>query len=112
LSLERIYKTLIKIGLSQIESRVYIHLAACGPAKARTIIFNLSIKKQQLYRSLRSLKTKKLVNYNLEFPVTFSAVSFKEALKILIKMKDKQAQQIEEKKDGFLSLWNSITIKD
>jgi HTH-type transcriptional regulator, sugar sensing transcriptional regulator len=112
LSLERIFKALVNLGLSQTETRVYIHLAIKGQAEARSIIYNLKINKQQLYRCLKRLRNKKIVNSNLAFPAMFSAVPFEKALKILINTKNEQAGIIEEKKAGLLTIWDSINAKD
>ena len=76
--------------------------------KAREIIYNLKINKQQLYRSLKRLRNRGIVKSNLGFPATFIADSFEKALKVLIKEKNEQAQIITEKKDALLNLWDSI----
>ena len=112
MSLERIFKALLRLGLSQTDARVYIHLATKGPAKARIISYDLKMNKQQLYRSLKNLKIKNIIKSNLEHPALFIAVPFENALKILIKIKEEQAGKIEEKKDGLLSIWESITEED
>ena len=52
LSLERIIKALVGLGLSQSDAEVYVHLATTGPATARNIMDTLAINKRQLYRSL------------------------------------------------------------
>ena len=39
MSLERIFKALTNLGLSQTDARVYIHLATKGSAKAHKMIF-------------------------------------------------------------------------
>jgi sugar-specific transcriptional regulator TrmB len=112
LSLERIFRTLLDLELSKTDAYVYIHLATKGPAKARIISHNLKINRQQLYRSLRNLRVKKIVDSNLEYPAIFNAVPFEKALKILIKIKEEQAEKIEEKKSGLLSIWESITKEE
>ena len=100
------------LGLSQTDARVYIHLATKGQAEARIIIYNLKINKQQLYRSLKRLRNKKIVSSNLGFPALFSAVPFEKALRILINTKNEQAEVIEERKADLLTIWDSINAKD
>ena len=109
LSLERIFKALLSLGLSQIEAKIYIYLSTKNPMKAKDIICNLKINKQQLYRNLKSLRNKKIVTSSQEFPATFNTVPLEKALKILIKTKFEQAQDIKEKKATLLSHWSSIT---
>ena len=108
MSLERIFEALLSLGLSQTDARVYIYLASKGPMKARDIICNLKINKQQLYRSLKRLRNKGIVSSSKGFPAIFSAELFEKALKVLIKEKNEQAQIITEKKDTLLYLWDSI----
>jgi len=108
LSLERILNIMLSLGLSQTDAKVYIYLASKGPMKARDIICNLKINKQQLYRSLKKMRNKGIVNSSQGFPTIFSTESFEKALKVLIMEKKKQAQHIEEKKVDLLSLWNLI----
>ena len=108
MSQERIFKALLSLGLSQTDARVYIYLASKGPMRARDIIYNLKINKQQLYRSLKRMRNKGIVSSSQGFPAIFSAELFEKALKVLVKEKNEQAQRITEKKDALLSLWNSI----
>ena len=110
--MDRIIEALLKLELSQTDVRVYIHLSTKGPAKAKIIICNLAMNKQQLYRSLKNLRKKGIINSNLEYPATFMAIPFEKALKILIKIKEEQAEKIEEKKDRLVSIWKSIPEDD
>lgn len=102
----------MKLGLSQTDARVYIYLATKGPAKARVMVYNLGINKQQLYRSLKILRNKKIAYSNLTGPSVFIAVPFEKALRILIERKKEQAEDILEKKDELASIWHSINAKD
>jgi sugar-specific transcriptional regulator TrmB len=106
LSLDRIFKALLKLELSKTDAQVYIYLATKGPAKASVISYNLKMNKQQIYRSLKTLKVKKIIKSNLEHPAIFTAVSFEKTLQTLIRIMENNAEKIEEKKNEYLSLWN------
>ena len=58
MSLERIIKALIDLGLSQTDAELYIHLATVGPATARSIINNLTINKGR-YTVIKKLSNKR-----------------------------------------------------
>ena len=58
MSLERIIKALIGLGLSQTDAEVYVHLATAGPATARSIINNLTINKGR-YTVVKKLSNKR-----------------------------------------------------
>lgn len=98
MSLERIFKALVSLGLSQNDARVYVHLATAGPATSRSIISNLTINKRQIYRSLKALQERGIAFENHEHPTEFSAVSFDKALDVLLEVKKEQAKSLEASK--------------
>jgi hypothetical protein len=50
---EWVLKTLVDLGLSQVEAEVYFFLAQAGPVKGRDVTNTLKLYKHQLYRSLK-----------------------------------------------------------
>jgi sugar-specific transcriptional regulator TrmB len=98
LSLERVLKALIGLGLSQIDAEIYVHLATAGPATAKSITSNLTINKRQIYRSLKALQQKGIASGNDEYPAKFSAVSFEQVLNLLLEVKKEQAKSLEASK--------------
>jgi sugar-specific transcriptional regulator TrmB len=109
LSLERIFKALVSLGLSQIEGRVYIFLALNGPEKGKNIVKNLKISKQQIYRSLKHLQDKGIIVSDSENKNSFSALPFEEALKSLIR---KEKEQNEMMQKTLLSTWKTMIKKN
>lgn len=105
MSLERIFKALVKLGLSETDARVYIHLATKEPNKAKNIATSLNINKQQIYHSLKRLQTKEIVKSNNEHPATFTALPFEKALDKLIDAKAEEEQNIEQNKEELLAAW-------
>jgi sugar-specific transcriptional regulator TrmB len=105
LSLERIFKALVSLGLSQIEARVYVLLALKGSEKAVSIVKNLKISKQQIYRSLEHLQDKGIILSDPESKTSFSALPFEEALKLLIR---KEKEQNEMMQRTLLSTWKTM----
>ena len=111
-SQEKVFKTLVDLGLAKIDAKVYVFLAKKGPRKAQDVAGFLRISKQQLYPSLRSLQSKGLVNATLEHPARFSAVPFEKALDLFAKAKMEEAKSIQQNKDKILTDWQSIVIKE
>jgi sugar-specific transcriptional regulator TrmB len=103
MSLERILKALIDLGLSQTEAEIYVHLATAGPATAKSITSNLTFNKRQIYRSLRALQQKGIASGNDEYPAEFYAVSFEQALDLLLEVKKEQAKSLEASKAELIS---------
>jgi sugar-specific transcriptional regulator TrmB len=110
LSEEQMLKTLAGLGLSRLDFQVYIRLAKKGPQKGRDLLKGLGLQKQLLYRSLKALQSKGIVHATLEYPATFSAVSFDKVVDIFIKTKISEAQLIQESKEELLAYWKTIPI--
>ena len=108
MSLERVFKALVSLGLSQTDTRVYIFLALNGPEKAASIVKKLKISKQQIYRSLIHLQDNGLIVANRERKGSYSALPFEEALKSLI-MKEKD--ESIKMQNTLISTWKTVVKK-
>jgi len=69
----------------------------------------LKINKGQVYRILKSLQKKGLVETTLEYPTRFIAVPLEKVIDSFIKSKREEVTQIEETKKDILSDWNKIS---
>ena len=76
-------KAIMGLGLSNIDAQVYIYLALNGPCKARELMDEMELYKNQLYCSLKNLKEKDIVCASNGFPAAFSAIPFDEVLDLL-----------------------------
>jgi sugar-specific transcriptional regulator TrmB len=112
LSLERIYKALVSLGLSEINTRVYMYLALKGPKKAENIIDNLRMSKQQIYRSLKVLQEKGVVFADIENSGVFSALLFEKALYLLIETEKEKTKILQEAKRSLLPDWKTTIRKN
>ena len=108
MSLERVLIALTRLGLSQREAEIYVHLAAKGPQEARNIAENLRLNRQQLDSSLEGLQKRKIVIPTLEYSTRFSALPFEKTMALLMKAKIEEAQKIEQNKEDILSEWHSL----
>jgi sugar-specific transcriptional regulator TrmB len=106
---ETIKNTLKNVGLTEKESQVYIFLAKHGVLKGGEIAKQTKTNKAEIYRILKSLQKKGLVESTLESPVRFTAVSFEKVLDSSIKAKQDEAAQIEKTKEEILAYWKNIS---
>ena len=106
MSLERLIKALIGLGLTRIDAEVYVILAKKGPQTKVDLARALDYITHKISTSLTTLITKGLVTKNDEM---FSALPFEEALELLIELEKKQAQTLHENKDELLASWNKNT---
>jgi sugar-specific transcriptional regulator TrmB len=104
-------KTLVNLGFTETDAQVYVYLATEGPRKASDIAEALRIYKRQLYRRLKGLQSKGIINASSEYPARFSAVLFERVLDLLIQAKKEQQQALQESKEELLSTWRTLTKK-
>ena len=102
MSLERVIKALIGLGLTRLDAEVYVYLAKKGPQKVMDLVKALNFSRKKIYDSLKNLKTKGLVTKDRTM---FSALSLEEALDLLIERKKKLANHIQESKKELLATW-------
>ena len=104
MSLERVIKALIGLGLTTFDAEIYVYLAKKGPNKAITLAGSLNYNKPKIHASLKHLQTRGLVT---KVNIIFSALPFEEALELLIKTKKEQAQALQESKEALLVTWET-----
>jgi sugar-specific transcriptional regulator TrmB len=112
MSQEWVIRTLVGLGLKRTDAKVYLFLAKTGPQKARDITNALKMNKQQLYRSLKSLRSKGIASATTEHPARFSVIPLEKVLDLFVKAKMEEAQSIEQNKDELLFIWQSMTTAD
>lgn len=105
-------KTLVNLGFKQQDARVYVYLAVNGPKRAQDIAKALNTYKLQVYRSLRKLQSKEVVNATSSLPAEFYAVSFEKVLDLFMKAATEQAKAFQASKEELLSTWRSMIEKD
>ncbi len=104
MSLERVIKALVGLGLTRSDAEVYVYLAKKGPQKVVDLARALNITRQKIHPSLRNLQTKGLVT---KVRTSFFALPFEEALDLLIRMKKREAQQMHGSKEKILTAWKA-----
>jgi len=112
LSRDEVLKTLVSLGLTQMDAKIYIFLAKKGAQKGRDIRKALKITKQQLYPSLKNLQNKGIVSSTLEHPARFSAIPFEKVLDLFIKAKMEETQRLQYSKEEILSKWQDFGIAE
>ena len=112
LSLDRIFKALVSLGLSETDSKVYVYLALKGPMKTGNIVDDLKMSTQQIHRSLKYLQDKGIVFADSTSRGVFSALLFEKALKLLIDTEKTKNQILQETKEALLSDFKTATKKN
>jgi sugar-specific transcriptional regulator TrmB len=112
MSKKRIINALKRIGLSTIDTQVYVFLAKQGPHKMSDMASILNLNKRKIHKSLKELQSINIVKASIEQPVEYVAVSFEEVINLIIEVKKEQAKALKASKEEILSTWRSLTEKD
>jgi sugar-specific transcriptional regulator TrmB len=112
LSLDRVLRSLVNLGISESSAEVYIYLAKEGPKKARELVNALEISRQQLYNNLKKLREKQIVTTSEGKPLIFYAIAFEQVIDLLVTIKKEQTAAILETKKELLANWRSVDWKN
>lgn len=96
-------------GLTNKEADVYIFLAKYEVLTGGEISKQTKIARSLVYRILKSLQSKGLVEATLESPTRFVAVPFEKALDLIIKTKQEEALLVERARKDLLEDWRIIS---
>jgi sugar-specific transcriptional regulator TrmB/pimeloyl-ACP methyl ester carboxylesterase len=103
-------KTVLKeFGLTNKEADVYMFLARHEVLTGGEIAKQTRIARSLVYRILKSLQAKGLVEPTLESPKRFVAVPFEKALDLIIKTRQEEALLVERAKKDLLEDWRVIS---
>ena len=111
MSLERVIKALIDLGLSRQDAEIYVYLAKHGPLSDISLTKKLKIKKKQLIQILNNLKHKEIVRTVDRTSIELYAIPFEEALNLLIEINKQQNVALQEVKRELLTCWKNISQK-
>ncbi len=104
-----IKKALKNFGLTEKEAEIYIILAKHGVLTAGEISKQTKMRRPHVYRILKSLQKKGIVESTLEAPTRFSSVPFEKILDENIKIKQEEAISLQRAKKVLLSDWEKIS---
>jgi len=108
LSVKKIRQALKDFGLSQKEAEIYISLAKHGALTGGEISKLTKTHRPTVYRFLKILQKKGVVESTLESPTRYVAIPFETILESNIQTKKEEVAKIEKAKNDLLSDWKSI----
>jgi sugar-specific transcriptional regulator TrmB len=90
---------LAPFGLTPLQSKIYLWLLCLGPTKASNLIKRLGIHRADVYRVLRNLVSKGVVEMNMGSPAIYSAVPSTKALAIFLREQEKKLQELKQRSE-------------
>jgi sugar-specific transcriptional regulator TrmB len=89
---------LVDFGLTFLQAKVFVALLQMGTSRASQVSANVGIMRPETYRVLNELSVMGLVQKNLEYPTTFSAVEPKTALTVMFQAKKEKLMALDKKR--------------
>ena len=100
MSLERVIKALIGLGLSRADAEIYVYVAKKETQTVMNLNKALQYSRNQINFVLRNLVTLGLVKKEGKL---FFALPFEEALELLIGKKKQNAESLQENKESLIA---------
>ncbi|MGZ4850556.1 MAG: TrmB family transcriptional regulator [Candidatus Bathyarchaeia archaeon] len=101
--MEPVFNLFKDIGVTEQESQVYLYLVKKGSTKARVISQALKISRVQLYRILKNLEKKGMVESSFEYPTLFNAIPISKVLDFFVDAKKEEARNLEARKKELIA---------
>jgi sugar-specific transcriptional regulator TrmB len=95
-SQEETIQTLVNLGLTVMQTKVYIALAKSGTSTARTTAKAAKVASQDVYHTLIELQEKGLVEKIISKPNRYRPISMEEAISILLQRRNKQTDELKK----------------
>ena len=106
---EKVQKVLKSLGLTEKEAELYIFLAKHDALRSGEIAKSIRTHRVEVYRMLKSLQTKGVIEATLEAPKRFTAVPLETVLDSFIKAKREETAAMEDTKQNVLNEWKNIS---
>ena len=106
-----VQEMLIKLGLTQNESKIYLYLNKNGSTKARDVAQNQKMPRTQIYHLLNALQNKGIIIETSERPTKFEGIELESALDILIDYKQKRIEELQLMRSELSELWKENFYK-
>jgi len=90
-------QVLTELGLTSCEARVYLAIASMGTCTAKSISKFTKVTKPDVYRSIKTLQERALIEKIISAPTLFKALPVSEAVSLLLERKSKEHKLLQEK---------------
>lgn len=101
-------RTLVKLGLTPNQGKLYLALLKIGKADGRTLAKHSNVARQEVYQILRDLHEIGLVEKVIRTPSEFKPVPIQAGLSVLLINKTKEYRETEEKTKKLLKKFTNI----
>lgn len=100
-------QTLIKLGLTPNQGKLYLSLFQTGKASGGTLSKETKLARQEVYRILSELQEKGLVEKIFSTPLEFQGVTIQDGISILMNQKAIEFQETEKRIQSLLTEYSA-----
>ena len=100
-------QTLIDLGLTSVQARVYLTLTRYGPSKITSISKQSKIARPDVYRTLSKLHELSLVEQMVETPIRFRAIPIEKGVEALLHRKTQEYEILKKDSELLLNAFSS-----
>lgn len=90
-------QTLVKLGLTHAQAKIYLTILTIGPSDVKKIAQSTEIDRGEVYRQIETLQKKDLLEKIIDTPCRFKSINLDEAVKGLIQLKKRENADIDQK---------------
>jgi sugar-specific transcriptional regulator TrmB len=98
------------LGLSRTDAEIYLSLSIKGRQKAKEIALGLDLPKWKVYRSLKRLRDKRIIDTSQDHALIFFACPFEGILKAQSRLKLENAKKLMKKRKKIIAAWTKLLI--
>jgi sugar-specific transcriptional regulator TrmB len=85
---------LLRFGLTPLQARIYLWLLLSGPTNASEVIRGLGVHRADVYRVLRGLAAKGIVEINMANPTVYAAVAPAKSVQALLREQENKISEL------------------
>src|SRR5579872_328111 len=108
MKLEKIKNELVKFGLTQNQSKVYVYLGKYGSKTAPEVVKSLGMPRTETYFILNTLQNKGIVAVEFSSPTRYTALPIEQAISTLINTEKENLDILARQEKEVSELWKEV----
>ncbi len=104
-------QTLIQLGLSPNQAKIYLNLLILGKSTGRELANETHLARQEIYRIIQELENTGLVEKIISNPTEFQAVPIQVCISILMTKKTQEMEQVKHRIQSLIVDFSSVNTE-
>lgn len=108
IKLDKIKNELVKFGLTQNQSKVYVYLGKYGAKTAPEVVKSLGMPRTETYFILNTLQNKGIVTAEFSSPTRYTALPIEQAISTLINTEKENLDILARQEKEVTEMWKEV----